>query len=52
MKLSLTEDKVTPGTIRYKEDSDDHPITIYLTKERAKELDNPESISVVIEKES
>jgi len=52
MQLTLTKDKVTPGTVRYKEVSDDHPIALYLTKDRVKELGNPESIVVTIEKES
>ena len=52
MKLTLVKEKTTPGTIRYKETGDvDRPITICLTKSRVAELDNPESISVVIEKE-
>ena len=51
MKLILTKDKTTPGTIRYKETGDiDRPLVIYLTKDRVAELGNPESISVVIEK--
>lgn len=52
MKLTLTKDKVTPGTVRFKENSEDHPITIYLTKSRVAELDSPESISIDIQKES
>ena len=51
MKLTLIKDKTTKNTIRYAEQTDDHPITIYLTKERAEALGNPESISVVINKE-
>ena len=53
MKLTLAKDKTTPGTIRFREvDNDDHPISIYLTKERCKELNDPETITVEIEKES
>ena len=52
MKLTLTKDKVTSGAVRYKEDSKDHPIGLYLSKERVKELDNPEVISIDIQKES
>ncbi len=52
MKVTLTKDKVTPGTVRFKEDSEDHPITIYLTKDRVTELGNPESITVAIDKAS
>ena len=52
MEVILHKDKVTPGTVRFKEDSEDHPIAIYLTKDKVKELDNPESLRVTIEKES
>jgi len=53
MKLTLTKDKTTPGTVRFKEtDNEDHPIALYLTKERVKELGDPESISIDIQKES
>lgn len=53
MKLTLTKDKTTPGTVRYKEtDNEDHPIVVYLTKVRVKELDNPESIAIDIQKVS
>jgi len=51
MKLHLNKDKTTKGTVRFKEDVADHPITIYLTKERYTTLDNPETLSLVIEKE-
>ena len=52
MEVILHKDKVTPGTVRFKEDSEDHPIAIYLTKDKVEELDNPESLRVTIEKES
>lgn len=52
MNIQLTKDKVTPGTVRFKEDTDDHPIALYLTKERVSELGNPEVISLAIEKVS
>jgi len=52
MEITLTKDKVTPGTVRFKENSDDHPITIYLTKSRVEELGNPETITVDIQKGS
>ena len=52
MKLTLHKDKTTPGTVRFKEDSDDHPIALYLTKDRVKELGDPESITLDIQKES
>ncbi len=49
MEIILIKDKETPGTWRFKENKQDHPLTIYLTKEQVKELDNPESIKVTIE---
>jgi len=49
MEIVLIKDKETPGTWRYKEDKEDHPMTIYLTKEQVKELGNPDSIKVTIE---
>jgi len=53
MQLTLTKDKTTPGTTRYKETGNiDRPLVIYLTKDRVAKLGNPETISVVIEKES
>lgn len=52
IKLILHKDKTTPRTVRFKEDSDDHPIALYLTKERVAELDGPETIAVTIEKEA
>lgn len=48
MEIILTKDKETIGTWRYKEQKEDHPLTIYLTKEQVKELDSPESIKVTI----
>ena len=50
MELTLHKDKTTPGTIRFKENSEDHPMALYLTKGRVKELGDPESIKVTIEK--
>ena len=52
LTLILHKDKVTPGTARFKEDTKDHPIAIYLTKDRIKELGDPESIKVTIEAEA
>jgi len=49
VEIILTKEKETPGTWRFKEDKEDHPMTIYLTKEQVKELRNPESIRVTIE---
>ena len=48
VEIVLIKDKETPGTWRFKEDKEDHPLTIYLTKEQVKELGNPESIKVII----
>ena len=48
MEIVLTKEKETPGTWRFKEDKGDHPMTIYLTKEKVKELGSPESIKVTI----
>ena len=48
MEIVLVKEKETPGTWRFKEDKEDHPLTIYLTKEQVKELGNPESIKVTI----
>jgi len=50
--LILHKDKTTPGTVRFKEDGEDHPIALYLTKQRVSELGNPESIKVTIEPEA
>ncbi len=48
VEIVLVKEKETPGTWRFKEDKEDHPLTIYLTKEQVKELGNPESIKVTI----
>ena len=48
MEIVLIKEKETPGTWRFKENKEDHPMTIYLTKEQVKELGNPESIKVTI----
>ena len=48
MKIVLSKEKETPGTWRFKEDKEDHPMTLYLTKEQVKELGNPQSIKVTI----
>ena len=49
MEIILSKEKETPGTWRFKEDKEDHPMTIYLIKEQVKELGNPDSIRVTIE---
>ena len=49
LKIILIKEKETPGTWRFKEDKEDHPMTIYLTKEQVKELGEPQSIKVIIE---
>ncbi len=48
VEIVLIKEKETPGTWRFKEDKEDHPMTIYLTKEQVKELGNPQSIKVTI----
>ena len=48
MQILLVKDKETPGTWRFKEKKEDHPMTIYLIKKQVKELGNPESIKVTI----
>ena len=48
MEIILSKEKETPGTWRYKENKEDHPITIYLTKEQVKELGNPTTIKMTI----
>ena len=48
MEIILAKDKETPGTWRYKEQKEDHPLIIYLAKEQVKELGSPESIKVTI----
>ena len=48
MEIVLAKEKETPGTWRFKENKEDHPMTIYLTKEQVKELGSPESIKVTI----
>jgi len=49
LNIVLHKDKTTPGTIRFKEQKDDHPLAIYLTKAQVAELGDPESIKVTIE---
>jgi len=52
LELILHKDKTTPGTVRFKEVGDvDRPLTIYIEKDRVKELGDPESIKVTIEAE-
>ncbi len=48
MEIVLVKEKETPGTQRFKENKEDHPMTIYLTKEQVKELGSPESIKVTV----
>ncbi|MBI4330746.1 MAG: hypothetical protein HY673_05665 [Chloroflexi bacterium] len=51
LTIKLTKDKTTPGTVRFSEaGQEDHPINIYLSKARAKELGDPEAITITIEK--
>ncbi len=48
VEIILIKDKETPGTWRFKEQKEDHPLTIYLTKEQVKELGSPESIKITV----
>ena len=48
MEIVLVKEKETPGTWRFKENKEAHPMTIYLTKEQIKELGNPETIKITI----
>ena len=54
MKVILKKDKITKNSIRFTSDKigdDPHTKSLYLLKSEVEELGNPESISVVIEKE-
>jgi hypothetical protein len=48
MEIILVKEKETPGTWRFKEDKEERPMTIYLSKEQVKEMGNPKSIKVTI----
>ena len=48
MEFVLNKERETPGTWRFKENKDERPLTIYLTKEQVKQLGDPESIKVTI----
>jgi hypothetical protein len=48
MEIILTKEKETPGTWRFKENKQERPMTIYLSKDQVKELGSPESIKVII----
>jgi len=48
MEIILVKEKETPGTWRYKENKEDRPMTIYLSKDQVKELGSPETIKVTI----
>ena len=51
MQLTLKKDKTTPGTVRFRETGDaERPLVIYLLKDQVKELGDPESITVDIQK--
>ena len=53
MEFTLAKDKVTPGTIRFRETGDaERPLVIYLLKSQVADLSNPETIKVTIEKVS
>lgn len=48
MEIILIKEKETPGTWRFKENKEDRPMTIYLSKDQVKELGDPKSIKVTI----
>ena len=48
MEIILAKEKETPGTWRFKENKENRPMTIYLSKDQVKELGSPESIKVTI----
>ena len=48
MEFILVKEKETPGTWRFKENKEDRPMTIYLSKDQVKELGDPKSIKVTI----
>jgi hypothetical protein len=48
MEFILIKEKETPGTWRFKENKEDRPMTIYLSKDQVKELGDPKSIKVTI----
>ena len=48
MEFILVKEKETSGTWRFRENKEDRPMTIYLSKEQVKELGNPETIKVTI----
>ena len=48
MEIVLVKEKETPATWRFKENKEDHPMTLYLTKEQVKELGSPKSIKITI----
>jgi len=43
MEIILIKEKETPGTRRFRENKEDHPLTIYLTKDQVNKLGNPHS---------
>jgi hypothetical protein len=49
MKFAVESAVETPGTLRYKQNTEDRPMTIYLAKEQVKERGNPQSMKVTIE---
>ena len=48
MEFILVKEKETPGTWRFKENKEDRPMTIYLSKDQVKELGDPKSIKVTL----
>lgn len=53
LEMTLEKVKTTPGTVKFSEvGNDDHPVQIYLAKDRVKELGNPSSLTLTIEQYS
>lgn len=49
IEITLEQVKKTPGTVKFSEvGNDDHPVQIYLAKDRVKELGNPSSLCLEI----
>jgi hypothetical protein len=46
MEIIPVKEKETPGTWMFRENNEDHPITICLTKEQVREPGNPQSIKI------
>lgn len=49
IEKTLTVNKETKNSVRFQEETDDHPLTVYLLKSEVADLGNPQSIRVTIE---